>query len=594
MIRALVVLCIAMPLMGQATVERLTGEGALDALPYPNTPMPAKSVRLSNARNISFDSQGRILLAGGLDRRVWRITPGGDAQIVAGNAQVGEPKPGVATASPFLEIVAAVEDSAGNIFLSDADRGTTIFGPPGLYVVRPNGNLERVEAYIRQDAGGITSAGASGIIHDRANNLEIVLRSPGGARTVLVGDNTTRFSITNCDNRPATSCGLGRSYGLSYDAKNDELLFTYGHMVWLRDRNGIAHRIAGQEDPGYAGDGGPATAAKLSTPTVAVRGPDGLIYIADNDNGCIRKISAQGIISTAIGVCKGSVFISDGARADAVNLGFIFGLAIDSRYIYFSTTTALWRTPFPGASPQPTITPNGVVGAATFGQTIASGGWSTIFGANLAPSALTWDNAIVGKVLPTVLGGVSVKLGGQPAVISYVSPTQVNFLAPYGLPSGSSALELAVNGVTTAASVTTAPVSPSFFSIAEGTKFRPYVFLNGTNDLAGPDGKLAGLNSRPARSNDIVTVYATGGIPVSPQPPLTELPASPVACVPGIVQLKLGDAAFSPDYCGLILPGVIQMNFRIPTIAGSEADVPLTITAAGAAGPASYLVRVKP
>ncbi len=54
----------------------------------------------------------------------------------------------------------------------------------------------------------------------------------------------------------------------------------------------------------------------------------------------------------------------------------------------------------------------------------------TIQGANLASTTNTWANAIVNGQFPTTLDGVSASVGGKAAYIYYVSPTQINAVAP--------------------------------------------------------------------------------------------------------------------------------------------------------------------
>ena len=60
------------------------------------------------------------------------------------------------------------------------------------------------------------------------------------------------------------------------------------------ERAGTITRVAGTGAGGYGGDGGPATAAKLFTPSRAVPTPDGGFLIADSFNSRIRKVSAAG------------------------------------------------------------------------------------------------------------------------------------------------------------------------------------------------------------------------------------------------------------------------------------------------------------
>lgn len=67
---------------------------------------------------------------------------------------------------------------------------------------------------------------------------------------------------------------------------------------------GTVGTIAGNGEPGYAGDGGPATAARLNEPKSLTLDGNGGLYIADSENHCVRRVDlATGVISTVAGCC---------------------------------------------------------------------------------------------------------------------------------------------------------------------------------------------------------------------------------------------------------------------------------------------------
>ena len=69
----------------------------------------------------------------------------------------------------------------------------------------------------------------------------------------------------------------------------------------MSDPNGIINTIAGNGTPGFSGDGGPASLARLNFPRDVAVGPDGSIYIVDAYNYRVRRIGTDGIITTVAG-----------------------------------------------------------------------------------------------------------------------------------------------------------------------------------------------------------------------------------------------------------------------------------------------------
>ncbi|RMG45824.1 MAG: serine/threonine protein kinase, partial [Acidobacteria bacterium] len=86
--------------------------------------------------------------------------------------------------------------------------------------------------------------------------------------------------------------------------------------------------VAGTGEPGFSGDGGPATAARLMNPSALALDAEGNLYIADVGNNRIRRVDrATGIITTVAGSgARG--FAGDGGPATAAAFNGLRGLAI--------------------------------------------------------------------------------------------------------------------------------------------------------------------------------------------------------------------------------------------------------------------------
>ena len=170
----------------------------------------------------------------------------------------------------------------------------------------------------------------TGVVADKKGNVYISYGftiekvDKNGKFTTVAGGG----KIKNYEGMPATVATLYAD-GLAIDAQ-DNLYFTsseYNRITKI-DQQGIAHIIAGPKIQdtvrypryGFGGDGGPATDALMYGPDqIAVDG-NGNVYFNDGENYRIRKVNAQGIISTVIG----------GGRKDPIK----GGMAADGKYIF--------------------------------------------------------------------------------------------------------------------------------------------------------------------------------------------------------------------------------------------------------------------
>ena len=73
------------------------------------------------------------------------------------------------------------------------------------------------------------------------------------------------------------------------------------NLVFKVDRQGTLTVVAGNGTIGFSGDGGPATSAALDSPVGIAVDPDGNVFIADTFNHRIRKVTPDGIITTVAG-----------------------------------------------------------------------------------------------------------------------------------------------------------------------------------------------------------------------------------------------------------------------------------------------------
>ncbi|MGW2492599.1 NHL domain-containing protein [Streptomyces sp. NPDC001606] len=132
------------------------------------------------------------------------------------------------------------------------------------------------------------------------------------------------------DNESAVSAQLNRPYGIAVDSTGTIYVADHGnHRVRKITTDGKISTVAGTGAAGFKGDGGPAAAAQLNYPREVAVDKAGAVYIADTNNHRIRKVTADGKISTVAGTGAAG-FRGDGGPATAAQLNLPLGVAVDS------------------------------------------------------------------------------------------------------------------------------------------------------------------------------------------------------------------------------------------------------------------------
>ncbi len=223
---------------------------------------------------------------------------------------------------------------------------------------------------------------------------------------------------------------------------------------------------------------------------------------------------------------------------------------------------------------------------------IAPNTWVEIKGANLAPAGDTriWQASdFVKSQMPTQLDGVSATVNGKAAYVYYISPTQVNILAPPDAMTG--AVQVVVNnkGSTTAAYTAQAqPVSPSFFVINGG----PYVLAQHGADysLVGPASLYPGYTT-PAKPGETVVLYANGFGPVSPA--VVSGTSGQTGTLAPLPAVTIGGITATVTFAGINgAPGLFQFNVVVPASV-ANGDQPIATTYNGVTSQPGTLITIQ-
>jgi sugar lactone lactonase YvrE len=250
--------------------------------------------RLNHPTQLTFNAAGNMVIAAWHNSRIKTMDPAtGDLLDVCGTGVRGFAGDGGPAATAVLNLpVAVVFDGAGNMFISD----------------QANDRIRKVDA-VTQTISTIAGVGPC---------LDPTACPPLGD-----GGPATSASIALPQGQSALPAGR-----IDIDAAgNLYLADTQNFRVRKIDTAGGITTIAGNGQWGATGDGGPATDATLNGLADVAVGPDG-IYIADTDNDCVRLVKGDGTIATVAGVCGSGGFAGDGGPATAALLDRPGGIAL--------------------------------------------------------------------------------------------------------------------------------------------------------------------------------------------------------------------------------------------------------------------------
>ena len=218
----------------------------------------------------------------------------------------------------------------------------------------------------------------------------------------------------------------------------------------------------------------------------------------------------------------------------------------------------------------------------------ASATWVAIFGTNLSASTLEWGGSdFVNGLLPTSLDGVSVSIDGIPAYVEYISPMQINVLAPDDATTGSVQIQVTAAGQTSNSfAAQKQQYAPSFFTFDNGK----YVAAlhNSNYTYVGSSSIIGGAT--PAQPGEVIDLYGTGFGPTDPATPTSQLVTSAVPLPANSVQITIGGVAASVSFAGITASGLYQFDVTVPnnlpsgdaavvaTIGGQQTQSGLSIT----------------
>ena len=248
---------------------------------------------------------------------------------------------GQATAARLDWPTGVAIDPSGNVFIADQDNAA-------IRRVSPEGVITTfVSAMPGQDPDEAANwlYGPGGVAADALGNVyvadtwgQVIWKVDTKGRSSIVAGGTDDCYYAG-DGGPATEATLCFPTGVAVNSRGELFIADYlNNVVRKVDADGVISTVAGTGSAGFSGDGGPATQAMLDLPGgIAFDGQDNL-YLTDNLNHRIRKVDTAGIITTLAGSGRRGYY-GDGGPALQASLEFPTGVVADGQGRVFFTDT---------------------------------------------------------------------------------------------------------------------------------------------------------------------------------------------------------------------------------------------------------------
>ena len=504
-------------------VSTVAGTGAAG---FSGDGKPAVNAQLNAPHGVAVDYNGTIFIADTNNNRVRVVNPDGTIYTLAGNGNAGFFGDGGMAINAALHAPQGVAvDTLGNFFIADTLD----------YRVRKVTQDNLITTIAGNGVAGFSGDGGPG--SKAALNLPVSVTVDGNGNIYIADQANGRIRKVATDGTITTAAGNGNTpdsqlynpSGVAVDAQGNLDITDSGHNRIRQAFPGGLITVAGTGDCCYAGDGGPATAARFNAPSGIVATPTGSIYFADTGNNAIRQLSAASGLTTSI------------------------------------TSIANAASNLTGA--------------------IAPGEIVTISGTSLGPPQLVAGTVDNNGIVTTSLFGTTVSINGIPAPIIYTSSNQVSAIVPFAV-SGTSA-QVSVKYRDQAPAQITVPVAaaaPALFTLDYSGSGQALAYNQDGSANGNCAPNLPGQTPHPvcvpAGLNTLLTLFFNGAGQTSPasvdgqiQGSVTPSPILPVSVKIGGQQAIV---LFTSGVQGQVA-GITQVQVQIPGNITPGTAVPVVV-----------------
>lgn len=370
-------------------IRRVTAEGTIETIAgtgeagFSGDGDAARNAQLNGPGGVAVDATGNVFFADTGNHRLRRIMPDGRIETVAGTGAAGLAGDSATARTASLAFPGAVAAGEGGVVYvaeipggivrridaagtmtrlagggaaaaeTGSATGIRMFSADALAMLTPArlAIVDRAAKRVRfvdlgQGTTGLIAGGGAlggresmvvggaGVAVDQegvvfvADELDHTVKRVSSAGAVATFAGTGAPGAAG-DGGPAAASQMQEPAGAGFDSEGDLYVTTRGgSRIRKIDRGGGSVAAVGGTTDGFAGDGGAATSARFALPSGVAFGRGGVIYVADTANHRVRRIRADGVVTTIAGTGAAG-FGGDGGLAFRAQLHGPAGLAVD-------------------------------------------------------------------------------------------------------------------------------------------------------------------------------------------------------------------------------------------------------------------------
>ncbi|MBC2875600.1 MULTISPECIES: NHL domain-containing protein [Streptomyces] len=297
---------------------------------------PAVSALLHGPYGVAVDRDGTLYVAEYGGHRIRKVTTDGKISTVAGTGSPGRGAEGVSAVSAPLHTPRGIAvDSAGDLYIAEsgnsrirkvtmADGKIRTFAGTGTATYGGEGVLATA-AHLNAPFGVAVDGADNVYIADYGNHRIRKVTADGKINTVV-----GTVAGLSPDGTLATAAQLKNPSAVAVDSAGNLYIAELGNqrVRKVTKADGKIKTVAGTGAGTFGGDGVQAASAPLFSPMAVVVDSTDTLYIADTNNHRVRKVAADGTISTVAGT-GAPTFGGDGEPAASAKLSSPHGLAVD-------------------------------------------------------------------------------------------------------------------------------------------------------------------------------------------------------------------------------------------------------------------------